>query len=186
VPTNHPRNGSTGPDTALPRKFKLDNGVEVTVRAIRPEDAEIEQAFVRSLSLKSRHLRFFNAVRELSPQMLETFTHPNYPDSWALIATVRNGASEKEIGVARYAPSKSASGAEFAVAVADDWQKRGIGTQLMKDLLAVAERAGVPRIEGVVLRQNKGMLALAEDLGFVARQDPDDPAVLIVVKNLDN
>jgi len=177
---------SPGLTAALPRNIVLDDGGEITIRGIQPEDAGIEQAFVRSLSMASKQKRFFFPVKELSPKMLHEFTHSQYPDNWALIATVQDSGLETEIGVARYAPSRGAPGSEFAVVVADAWQGRGVATHLMLELLGVAEPAGIKLIEGIVLRENRRMLAFIERLGFVAQAHPDDPAVVRVVKMLGN
>jgi len=168
----------------MPRNIRLDNGRQIVIRGIQPEDAGIEQDFVRSLSLESKQKRFFFSVKELSQSMLHAFTHPHYPENWALIATIRTGDTEKEIGVARYGPAEAGAGAEFAVVVADDWQGCGVATHLMRELLAVAEPAGITLIEGIVLKENRRMLAFIERLGFVSRPYADDPGVVRVVKVL--
>ena len=81
------------------------DGKPVTIRTMQPSDRDIEQQFIRELSPLSRYYRFHTALRELSPYMLDRFTHVNYPDEMALIATVLDGDDEREIGVARYARS---------------------------------------------------------------------------------
>jgi FixJ family two-component response regulator len=169
---------------AAPRSFILRNGTEVSIRAIQPGDAEIEQAFVRGLSARSRYLRFFSTIKELSPYMLEQFTHPRYPCNWALIATISDAERETEIGVVRYAASEVDSCAEFAIVVADEWQGLGIATQLLRELITVAERAGIERLEGLVLRENRAMLELANELGFTTERYPDDATVVRVIRNL--
>jgi RimJ/RimL family protein N-acetyltransferase/CheY-like chemotaxis protein len=174
-----------GLKAALPRSIVLDDGRAITIRAIQPEDAGIEQDFVRSLSLAAKQRRFFFPVKELSEKLLHEFTHPQYPDNWALIATVRQQGAETEIGVARYAPCRGSAGAEFAVVVADAWQGCGVATHLMLELLEVAAEANIRLIEGNVLRENRRMLAFIERLGFVPQPHPDDPAVVRVVKVLD-
>ena len=169
---------------AAPRLFTLQNGTEVTIRAIEPADAEIEQAFVRGLSARSKHLRFFSTIKELSPYMLKQFTHPRFPRNWALIATIADAGLEKEIGVARYASTEEDSSAEFAIVVADEWQGLGIATRLLRELITVAERAGFERLEGLVLRENGAMLELANELGFTTERYTDDATVVRVIRNL--
>lgn len=166
-----------------PRLFTCQNGTEVTIRAIRPNDAEIEQAFVTGLSARSRYLRFFSGIKRLSPYMLERFTRPCYPNNWALIATISETGKEKEIGVARYAPTEADSFAEFAIVVADEWQGLGIARDLLRELITVAENAGIERLEGVVLRENAKMLKLAKELGFTNERYPDDAALVRVIRN---
>ena len=160
------------------------DGTRVTIRPIRPEDREIERKFVRDLSTGSKYLRFLSTVRELPPQLLERFTHPDYPSEMALIATVESDDGELEIGVARYAPGSSDRTVEFAVVVADAWQGKGVGRQLLSRLFDVARAAGMRRIEGIVLRRNSNMLSLCRELGFQVGTCADDPKLAIVVKEL--
>ncbi len=161
-----------------------NEGSRVTIRPIQPEDREIERAFVSGLSSNSKYLRFFSAIKELSPQMLDRFTQVDYPREMALIATVQSETTELEIGVARYAPGGFENSAEFAVVVADDWQGRGIARELLRHLFSVAEDSGFKRIEGIVLRANKNMLLLCRDLGFTISRYPDDAGLVCVRKEL--
>jgi len=164
--------------------WKLDDGTDVTIRPIRPDDSVIEQNFVRGLSPRSRTLRFFAQIKELSPAALEKFTHTNFPTEMALIATIELRGIEYEIGVARYAPSANSGRVEFAVVVADDWRGKGIATQLLRQLFSIASEAGINGIEGFVLRENSQMLALAKEFGFETRLDKEDLRVAYVYKDL--
>ena len=66
--------------------YVLADGTTITIRPIEPDDAEIEQAFVRALSPRARYFRFFGPLKELSPAALTRFTHNDYPARMALIA----------------------------------------------------------------------------------------------------
>lgn len=167
-----------------PSRFTAMNGADITIRAIRPEDADIEQDFVQGLSPRSRFLRFFASIKQLSPRMLERFTRTSYPHDWALIATIVEAGQEKEIGVARYASSGKEGFAEFAIVVADAWQGLGIGRRLLRQLINVAEQANIGSLQGHVLRENTGMLRLAKKLGFTSEKDPDDATVLRLTRSL--
>ncbi len=116
--------------------------------------------------------------------MLERFTHPEYPNSYALIATVAADERERQIGVARYASTERDGVAEFAVVVADEWQGHGIATDLLQGLTTAAALAGVKRLEGLVLRENDAMRKLARGLGFSTSRCADDATVVCVVKAL--
>ena len=131
-----------------------------------PQDQEIEAAFVRNLSDASRYSRFHGALRELTPDMLRRFTHMDYPLQMALIATIPEGSSERQIGVARYVTASINEPAEVAVAVADDWHSRGIATELLTRLRSTAIDAGIKDLYVSVLSDNSRMLALARHLGF--------------------
>ncbi len=173
-------------DTRKPglASIPLPNGSEVRFRTMQPEDREIEQAFVKGLSAQSRYLRFFSGMKELPPKLLHDLTHPEYPDSYAVIATVHESDGDRQIGVARYSPSQVPGTVEFAVVIADEWQGYGIARHLLTTVIAAAVMAGQERIEGLVLRENKRMLRLAKDLGFSAVRGDDDISVVRVIKDL--
>ncbi|NIA26777.1 MAG: GNAT family N-acetyltransferase [Desulfobulbaceae bacterium] len=154
------------------------------IRPIQPEDREIEQAFVRGLSSNSKYFRFFSVVKELSPKLLDRFTQVDYPCEMAFIATIQVEMVELEIGVARYAAGSTEGTAEFAVVIADDWQGRGIGRELLRHLFDVAEESGFARIEGTVLRVNKNMLRLCREVGFTVSQYPGDAGLVCISKDL--
>jgi acetyltransferase len=109
--------------------------------------------------------------------MLVRFTQIDYHDDMALVAVRPNGASEEQIGVARYTTNLDRKSCEFALVVSDQWQGRGIAHHLMRDLMEIARDRGLDRMEGQVLSNNARMLELVESLGFEIRNDPADHAV---------
>jgi acetyltransferase len=158
----------------------LGDGTAVTIRPIRPEDEGIEQEFVRNLSDESRYYRFGETVRELSPRMLSHFTRVDYDRHMALIAVGERDGHEIQFGVARYVAGGDRQSCEFAIVIADGWQRKGLGTRLMQALMAAARAAGVREIYGEVLASNHKMLQLTAKLGFSARFDESDPRVMRV------
>lgn len=153
----------------------LADGTPLTIRPIRPADARIEQEFVRNLSEESRYFRFMDSLRELSPRMLEHFIDVDYDTHMALIAVVGSGDAETEIAVARYVVAADGASCEFAIVVADAWQHRGVGTALMRALVAAARSRGLLLMYGEVLAGNHKMLHFVRRLGFrtaYARNDP--------------
>ncbi|QXD14938.1 GNAT family N-acetyltransferase [Rhodocaloribacter litoris] len=164
-------------------RFVLPGGEAVTIRPIRPEDAGIEQDFVRHLSPGARYFRFMQVLDELSPEMLDRFIHLDYDREYALIAVVEQDGREVEIGVARYA-ALDADRCEFAVVVADAWQRQGIGRRLMERLMEIARDHGFRQMIGLILAENQPMLGLAERLGFRIEPVPDDLTVKRAVRDL--
>jgi acetyltransferase len=73
---------------------------------------------------------------------------------------------------------------EFAIVVADRWQKRGIGTRLMNALISHLQVSGVKQISGSVLKSNVTMRKFSKQMGFVETNNPDDPSTLLVTKHL--
>jgi acetyltransferase len=144
---------------------RTSDGVPYLVRAIRPDDAARERAFINSLSPQSRYQRFMHNLREASDALIEKFVTVDQHCTMALVAVVGEGEQQRIIGVARYAADDDES-CEFAVAVADDFQCRGIGTTLVPLLFEHAARAGFKTIYGTVLADNQRMIELARWLGL--------------------
>ena len=161
----------------LVQTVTLRDGARITIRPIRPEDAEIEQEFVRNLSDESRYYRFMDAMRELTPQMLAHFTRVDYDRHMALIAVTSAQGRETQIAVARYIATGEARAGEFAIVVADAWQNRGVGVVLMRALIDAARQHGIAVMFGDVLSSNYAMLAFTHSLGFRTVPDAVDPRV---------
>lgn len=165
-------------------EWVLDDGRRVTVRPIGPGDAAIEQTFVRGLSPDSRHSRFMGEISQLTPEMLERFTHNHFPRDFALIVTVSREGREKEIAVARYITLDDEKRCEYAIAVADEWQHHCIGHRLMQALMKIAREAGIEHMEGYVLSENRKMLGLMKSLGFESGPSEEGPQVRLVFRPL--
>ncbi|MFA5522116.1 MAG: GNAT family N-acetyltransferase [Castellaniella sp.] len=152
------------------------------LRPIRPEDAEPLQEFVRGLSEQSRYMRFVSMLQELTPRMLARYTSIDYDRELALVATVskpnpdhRGYPRETIIGFAHYLRNADGRGAEYALAIADDWQRHGLGARLMRALIDAAQSQGLTYIDGYVLAANRPMLGLMTYLGFRNDSVADDP-----------
>ena len=171
-------------DDGCVETWTLADGVKLTLRHIAPSDAAREQAFVQGLSPQSSYLRFHGTVTGLSKQALETFTNPDPRNAVALIVVFRGEAGDEEIGVARYVTDPDGADCEFAIVVADAWQKRGIGARLMQALMRHLRASGVKRISGSVLKSNAAMREFVKRLGFAEASTPDDPSTLLVTRAL--
>ena len=160
----------------LEREWLLSDGTLVTIRPIRPEDAEAEQEFVKNLSEQTRYMRFFAPIRELTPQMLSRFTQIDYDREMAFIAMTTEKGREIELGVTRYVVDASGESCEFAIVIADEWQHKGLGAKLMLYLMESAREKGVKKMWGDVLAANAPMLDLMSALGF-SSGPTQDPAI---------
>ena len=170
--------------THLVKSLTLADGATIVIRPITPRDAAIEQEFVRNLSAESRYFRFMDALRELSPQMLSHFTNVDYDCHMALIAVMPAGPGETEIAVARYIVAADNTSCEFALVVADAWQRRGVGAALMDALMDAARRRGLTIMYGEVLASNHKMLDLMRRLGFNVSHHAGDPRLMRVEARL--
>jgi len=166
----------------LIQDWEQPDGRTVTIRPIRPEDAEMEQDFVKRMSDESKYYRFMDTLRELTQPMLVRFTQVDYDREMALVATLPGEEGKAmQIGVARYVTNPDGETVEFALAVADDWQKHGVGRKLMSVLIESARQKGYRAIVGDVLTQNSKMFRLMASLGFTIHAHHEDPAVKRVV-----
>jgi acetyltransferase len=168
----------------LVNQLQLADGTNITVRPIRPEDAEIEQSFVRKLSPQSKYFRFMQTLNELTPEMLVRFTQLDYNRELALIAVQEKAGAEVELGVARYVMNPDGSSCEFALVVADEWQHRGIGSQLLTHLMEAARERGFNSMDGEILADNQRMLDLVKSLGFHLHSSDEDPGIKVASINL--
>ena len=168
----------------LTQTWIVPDGTTVTIRPIKPEDAELEVEFVRGLSSETKYYRFMNTMRELPPAMVARLTQIDYDREMAFVATLEVDGQEKEIGVCRYAVNPDGESCEFAVVVADDWQHRGLARKLMGVLIETARSRGIAYMNGVFLSNNERMLKFVQKLGFVLSNDPEDNTVKLGVLSL--
>ncbi|MBC8026382.1 MAG: GNAT family N-acetyltransferase [Steroidobacteraceae bacterium] len=161
-----------------PRAARTPAGVDYRIRPIRKDDAARERTFILDLSPASRFQRLMYTVREPSDEFIAHLVDVDQQRSMALVATTGDGDAERFIGVARYAADESGRDCEFAVAVSDDWQCRGIGTTLTQLLFDYAREKGFRTIYGTVLADNRRMIELAEWLGLTV--EPRVPGELTV------
>ena len=133
---------------------------QVAVRPLSPADAGLAQAFVTGLSGTSRYFRFFQALKCLSPVMLDRFTRIDHAQM-ALAGVANLDGTPSMVAEARYAVDADGTSAEIALAVADVWQRRGIATELMATLERIAVAAGITRLTGECVAVNEGFAGLA-------------------------
>jgi acetyltransferase len=164
--------------------WTLADGAKLTLRHIAPADAAREQAFVRGLSPQSSYRRFHGTVTELSAKDLLKFTNPDSHNAVALVVVRRGATGDEEIGVARSVIDPDGASCEFAIVVADAWQKRGIGTRLMSALTRHLQASGVRRMSGSVLNINSDIRRFVKRLDFVETGIVDDPSTLLVTRQL--
>ena len=149
---------------------------DLTVRPIDPEDAPLFIALFESLSARSVYMRFFTPLKSLSRQMLDRLTRIDHQREIALTAVQHRPDGDRMLAVARVIRESDPKHAEFAVLVSDPWQGKGIGAELLQRCLDIAKGRGIEKIWGVVLSENKQMLALGRKLGFAISKIAGEPA----------
>jgi RimJ/RimL family protein N-acetyltransferase/acyl carrier protein len=160
------------------------NGIQVTLRPMRAEDAAMEEEFVQRLSMQSRYERFMVTLSELPQSKLRYLTAVDQVRHVALVATTAGDDRETMVGVARYVIDNSGTSCEFAVAVDDAWKGSGLAGILMCTLMDLARRRGLATMEGIVLATNSRMLRFMRQLGFSVERDAEDHSTFRVARSL--
>jgi GNAT superfamily N-acetyltransferase len=138
----------------------------VTLRALREDDAEALRRLFFRLSPSSVYYRFFQSVRAPSDAALHHLASVDHLRREAIAAV----ASGEIVGVARYERmADDPSRAEVAIVVEDGWQGRGLGKLLLSTLAVKARQAGVTTFTATVLGDNRRMLSLARALAPATR-----------------
>jgi GNAT superfamily N-acetyltransferase len=165
----------------------LKDGRRVLIRPIRIDDVARNARFLDELSPPSKHFLFLGGISRLSEDALRRLCDPDYAHDMAFVALeadAARGAAPRQVGVCRYAGADSPQGAEISVAVADDWQHRGLGKRLLGRLIDYARAHGVKRLYSMDSMTNSRMRQLARDIGFSEQPDPDDKSQVICYLNV--
>jgi acetyl coenzyme A synthetase (ADP forming)-like protein len=144
----------------------LRDGRSLRLRPPRPGDADALLEFFRGLSERSLYLRF-HGFPQVGPQLVEPVLESEWIERGALLGTVADDdGRESVVAVGNYVRLRDRTVAEAAFAVADEHQRRGIGTRLLEQLAARAAAVGIERFVAEVLPDNRDMLGVFEAVGF--------------------
>lgn len=186
------------PDAELPRPairpypsqyvapFTLKNGATVTIRPIRPEDEPLLVAFHGTLSERSVALRYFHAMKlshRTAHERLTRICFNDYDRELALVAEGRDPETGARaiLGVGRLSKLRDANEAEFAMLISDRFQGQGLGSELLRRLVAIGRAERLDRIRADILPDNREMQAVCRKLGFQLDRLIDDDAVRAVI-----
>jgi RimJ/RimL family protein N-acetyltransferase len=152
-----------------PRVLELTDGTKVRVRAIVPEDEPLLHEAVSAMSERTVYFRFFSPLKRLPEALAHRLAVVDYNDRFALVATVPRpgGGQERIVGVARYDRVPATDIAETAVAVVDEFQRRGLGSALLAILAKVAREHAIKTFTLIVLPENQQMLGLLRKMGWI-------------------
>lgn len=143
----------------------LRDGSTVRVRPVRPDDDGRLLAFFRGLTARSRALRFFSATTDVFLMgEARREADVDYVRSFGLLALA--GADGRIVGHGCYVVPTDGDRADIGIAVADDYQGRGLGTLLLGQLAEAAAAGGIRVLEAEVLPENHRMLEVLRESGF--------------------
>ncbi|MBP6786161.1 MAG: bifunctional acetate--CoA ligase family protein/GNAT family N-acetyltransferase [Candidatus Promineofilum sp.] len=160
------------------KQFKNKAAEEFTLRPIRPEDEPKMVDFHEKLSEQSVYLRYFRAFnldQRVEHERLTRICYVDYDRAIVLVVErddPETGAAEI-VAVGRLTRLPNPAEAEFSMLVRDDFQKRGVGTHLLTNLLSFGKDEGIRRVVAYMLPENRGMIEISEKLGFQMEREED-------------
>ena len=153
----------------LERHVVLLDGTPVLLRPLRPEDAALYPDFLKDVTVADLRLRFFAAMREVSPQLIDKLIH--YDSAHAMAFVAIEETSGRMLGVVRLHDDPNGEDAEFAILVRSRLKGHGLGWLMMKHMITYAKEKGVKTVRGQVLAENSTMLTMCSELGFHITDD---------------
>ena len=151
------------PPTARGKTVVLRDGSAVLIRQVHSADAPLLADGFTRLSAQSRQMRFLTRKKELSPAELRYFTDLDHHDHEALGAL--GHADGRGVGIARYIrDAQDPHAAEIAVTIIDDWEGRGLGTELLAQLTERARQEGIRCFTALVAEDNKAIAGLLRNV----------------------
>jgi RimJ/RimL family protein N-acetyltransferase len=157
--------------TLLERHVTLRDGEKMLFRPLKPEDASLYPDFLAEVTLDDLRLRFFAAMRAVSPELLDQLIHYDPAHAMAFIAI--DEVSGRMLGVVRLHDDPNGKEAEFAILLRSRLKGHGLGWLMMKHMIAYAKDKGLKTVHGQVLAENATMLQMCGELGFHIADDAE-------------
>jgi acetyltransferase len=152
--------------TELVEECMAKDGELITVRPILPEDEPHHAEFIKKVSKEDLYKRFFSDVGEFNHEALANLTQIDYDREMAFVAVTKDGNKEEIIGVSRALINPENTDAEFAILIRTDVKGKGLGKILMTRIIDYCMSKGTKQMSGITMPTNRGMLTLAQRLGF--------------------
>jgi len=167
--------------------FKAKEGSDVMIRPIRPEDEPLLVQFHHSLSERSVRLRYFNTLKlgqRVAHERLIRVCFNDYDRELALVVERTDAATGQHevLGIGRLSKLPDGKNAEFAIIVNDQWQNRGLGTELLKRLVEIGKAEKLTTISAQLLPENLEMQRVCKKIGFEMKRELTEPMVTAVIK----
>jgi acetyltransferase len=163
--------------------WTLKNGSEVAIRPIRPEDEPSMVLFHESLSEQTVYFRYLHMMglsQRTAHERLTRVCFIDYAREMALVVEQRSGAGPSAIvAVGRLVKIHGTNDAEFAIVIADAWQRQGLGTELLRRLVQIGRDEKVTHIVASIDHDNQAMQRVSKNLGFTLRYDQHERLVKV-------
>ncbi|NEZ59062.1 bifunctional acetate--CoA ligase family protein/GNAT family N-acetyltransferase [Adonisia turfae] len=158
------------------KPWALPDGMGVTIRPISPEDEPLIVDFHKTLSEESIYFRYFHLINlkaRVAHERLTRICFIDYDREMALVAEYHAPATQQRtiLGVARLSRLHGLNEAEFGMLINDQYQGRGLGTELLRSLINIGQAEELTRISADILPENQAMQHLCKKLGFTLQRD---------------
>ena len=163
----------------LERRVTLLDGTPVLIRPLMVEDATLYPDFQAEITPEDLRLRFFAAMHEMAPELIDKLVHYDPDRAMAFVAIEEE--TGRMLGVVRLHDDPGRKTAEFAILVRSHLKGHGLGWLMMKHMIAAARERCLEVVHGQVLSENRTMLQMCVELGFHIFDDPTELDVKRVV-----
>jgi acetyltransferase len=164
----------------LERTWQPAGASAVTIRPLRPADLALERRFVAALSPQTLYQRLQYSASSASERDLARLLDLDYYDQLAVGGVTQDSTGETLVGVSRYARIPGTRRAECAIVVADGWQGRGLGSELMRSLVTAAQARDIDWLEGSTLAENARIANWGRRFGFSVQTEPNSGGLVVV------
>jgi acetyltransferase len=157
------------------------DGTRFTIRPIRPEDEPLMVTFHGTLSERSVYFRYLSPIalsQRIAHERLSNICFIDYDREMVLVAERTAGGEREIVAVGRLSKLHWRDEGEFALLVSDAMQKQGLGSELLRRIIAIGGREKLRRIVGYISGENTDMLRVARAAGFQTRRSPQDHTLI--------
>ncbi len=157
----------------LERYDTLIDGTEIFFRPVKPNDESSISEMLYSLSEDSVRKRYMSRTVAFPHKDVQQLANVDYQNNLAIVGVVPSVSGDEIVAIGQYFLDPKLDQGEVAFVVQDEWQKKGMGTLLLKFLSEIAYKRKVKEFHAKVMRDNKPMLAVFHNSGYNIKTEFD-------------
>lgn len=150
--------------------LQLEDGTLIQLRPIHPLDGKQALPFREKLSEETIRARFLGYIPKHSQQLVDRLTKIDYKNEMAIVAEVKKEELREVIAVARIVRDKDTDAAEFAIIIADEWQGKGLGSEMTNFMISIAKEMKFEKLYALLYSHNQQMQEIFSKKGFAIKK----------------